>query len=77
MGNRYFQQARSAVNEASVAISNTHTPQAQEEAVKKVKRAKQALSQAFADSSLGEREDLMEIQKSLYELSDEFMNETP
>ncbi|WP_078595267.1 DUF3813 domain-containing protein [Evansella clarkii] len=75
MGNRYFQEARDAVNEAAAAMAQTHTPLQQAAATEKIKRARQALSQAFADSTLAEREQLMDIQKSLYEISDEFLNE--
>ncbi|MDQ0257987.1 exonuclease VII large subunit [Evansella vedderi] len=76
MGNRIFQQAREAVQEAQNAMEATHTPQAQAEATEKINRAKQALSQAFADSSLAEREQLMQLQNSLYELSEEFTTES-
>lgn len=72
MGNRYFQQARDAVNEAKQVMSQAQTSTEHEEAVKKVKRAKQALSQAFADSSMAERNQLMELQKSLYEFAEQF-----
>ncbi|MFA9555863.1 DUF3813 domain-containing protein [Evansella sp. AB-rgal1] len=75
MANRYFQQARSAVEEATTAISSPHTPLDQSQATEKVKRAKQALSQAFADSSLAEREQLMELQETLYEVAEEYTSE--
>lgn len=76
MANRYFQQAREAVEEAQSAITATHTPQTQAEANEKINRAKQALSQAFADSSLAERDQLMEMQNALYEIAEEFSTET-
>ncbi|MDG5789183.1 DUF3813 domain-containing protein [Evansella sp. AB-P1] len=76
MGNRYFQQARSAVEEATEAMSNSYTPLNQSEANEKIQRAKQALSQAFADSTLAEREQLMNLQNQLYEFSEEFSTET-
>lgn len=75
MGNRIFQQAQDAVNEAIQIMESSHTHGNKEEAIKKIKRAKQALSQAFADSSMAERDQLMEMQKSLYEFAAEFEKE--
>ncbi|MBU9711486.1 DUF3813 domain-containing protein [Evansella tamaricis] len=76
MANQYFQQAREAVEAANQAVQNTTTPLEQAETVDKIKRAKQAISQAYADSSIAEREQLMELQRSFYEFTDEFMNES-
>ncbi|UCZ52000.1 DUF3813 domain-containing protein [Bacillus shivajii] len=75
MGNQIFQRAYQAVEEANEAMKAAHTPQAQAEATEKVRRAKQALSQAFADSSNAERAQLMELQDTFYETSEEFMTE--
>lgn len=76
MANKYFQQAREAVQAAEQAITATHTPEAQADANEKIKRAKQALSQAFADSSLAERDQLMDMQQTLYEMAEDFSTET-
>ncbi|MCD8511011.1 MAG: DUF3813 domain-containing protein [Bacillus sp. (in: Bacteria)] len=76
MANRYFQQAREAVQAAEQAISATHTPETQAEANEKINRAKQALSQAFADSNLAERDQLMDMQQTLYEMAEEFSTES-
>lgn len=72
MGNPYFQRARDAVHEAKQHMQYSSTQVDKVEAMKKVKRAKQALSQAFADSSMAERDQLMEMQKSFYEFAEEF-----
>lgn len=75
MANQIFQRAYKAVEAANEAMKEAHTPEAQAEATEKVRRAKQALSQAFADSSVAEKEQLSELQNTFYETSEEYLTE--
>ncbi|MBU9721828.1 MULTISPECIES: DUF3813 domain-containing protein [Bacillaceae] len=75
MANRFFQEAREAVEEAQQAIQSTTTPLEQDETEQKIKRAKQAISQAYADSTLAERRQIMDLQQTLYEFAEEFSTE--
>jgi hypothetical protein len=60
MGNRLFQEAREYVDIAKNATGNgQHTA---------INRAKNALSSAYANSSMAEKEQLQELQKELDQL---------
>ncbi|MBM7097874.1 MULTISPECIES: DUF3813 domain-containing protein [Alteribacter] len=75
MGNRYFQQAQQAIQDAHQAMNAAHTPESLEQAYTEIHRAKQALSQAFADSSQAERQQLGEMQDELYNAAEAFSPE--
>lgn len=75
MANRYFQQARDTVTEAVQLMYSSHTPEERVKATEKLTQAKRALSQAFADSSMAERQQLMTLQQTLYEFAEEFTPE--
>lgn len=72
MGNKYFQQARDTITEATQLMYSSQTPEEKAEAAEMFKQAKRALSQAFADSSMAERQQLMTLQQTLYEFAEEF-----
>jgi exonuclease VII large subunit len=75
MANQYFQQARDAIQSAQAAMNAAHTPEALNQAYAQIHRAKQALSQAFADSSMAEREQLGQMQEEFYDAAESFSPE--
>ncbi|TMW71486.1 DUF3813 domain-containing protein [Alteribacter natronophilus] len=75
MANQQFQQAREAIEAAHTAMNAAHTPEGLEQAYNQIHRARQALSQAFADSSMAEREQLGQMQEEFYSAAESFSPE--
>lgn len=61
MGNRLFQQARDAVHEATIASKNGQSAERE----RTVNIAKNALSSAYANSTISEQKQLRELQEQL------------
>ncbi|OIJ10182.1 hypothetical protein BKP35_13805 [Anaerobacillus arseniciselenatis] len=68
MGNRLFQQARNAVEQAEMQVQSATTPEQLALAQEEILKAKNNLSSAFAQSTTAEKRQLAELQNNIENL---------
>lgn len=75
MGNQLFQQARKAVENAEISVKSASTPEQIALATEDIKKAKNNLSSAFAQSTTAEKIQLAEFQNQIDNLENNLSEE--